>query len=1546
MVVRRRPATVLLLLLVMAGAVDALERQERYAGCPANHHAQYVCCHLGNEQKEVFTRYERPRGGDYEAYYEHAWRQSRQVNFPEVRFSPDTPLFQYDDAASSCRVHSIARSDGHVDKVLQCARKVDTMHAGNDKRIEWNASLAEDAQDFDVFWTSVTSPRNNNATIPVGAVCTSLMRPDGTVDMVARLECVSPVVKRVVRFRSLTDMTLVAGYLFYAFSVVAIMVWAAYRHLMVLLTSRAHRQQVVVYNNKTLSTSSTSDGTRSTGCAKLLGNRYGPTTPILADANTSSSEQPDASSRMSLEMEDIENTGCPYLKAACTPINYDDKTIQIGYCDSLIGTAVKWYIYLATFGFFPIAIVLIMNANGYVNPPLFEEESTGVGAFLVIWTTKLVWFVTLASVHKQFHNLFRMPTSNLHEAKYVHIFKAEASTLGSRVVRNSNFTFTSHSMVSRFLTKLEAIFHREVAGYEETVVVQRVTEDGERSEWSDYTRCVGLSQLLYIEFQHMRYIYEEDYGKFVPASLPLAISSAMYSQIYAEASTSDGLVTGDVVQRRNVLGKNHIVVKMPSFPQSILDELFGTSSWRFFYIYQLLCYYVWYYWGHTRVALANTIIILVVAVVNIMSKRQMLKFVIQMTQNAQTVAVKRNGGVWQIVKAAELVPGDIVRVAFNWEAPCDMVLFHGPSVVVDESMLTGEPMPVQKFPIPPGSNDYYDPEGSGKRHTLLAGTKTLSTTGNVHEEEVLAVVQATGAHTVRGKLLQSILYPLPLQFKFYQHMKVLVVLLLLYGIISSYFAVQLLASNDGLKNKLAAVAYGVFILSAVLSPLIPIVMTINQVTVTKRLRRKHGIMSLNPERIILPGKVRVFCFDKTGTITKEGLEYRGCLPVTSGAPVLVGAARSTSFCTFGEEVDSLRISELEEFDMMKYCMASCHALRTVNGSEIVGNEVEMKMFASTQWKLYEQDDDEELPDGSWRKRRTVIVFSPDESEVLQINKQFEFDHDRMCMSVIATNPLTKKRYIFCKGAYEQMQSMCTPCTIPPDYHNRADGMARKHGCYVLSMGFRDITDLSEQQVQELMLKREAVESGLTFLGLILFQNELKEDSRRVIQTLKEGDVRVVMITGDNAMTACHIAKECGMVSADARVILGDILSFGDYQTKALVWKDLESNRTFTMRELHAMLDVRHEKEHNTELAVTQRAFEYLVKMEEIQDLLFHIRIFSRMTPTAKVDCVAQHMALGAVTGMCGDGGNDCGALRMAHVGIALTKPSDAESSDASDASLVAPFTSSDASIACVIELIREGRCCLATTFATLKFLIVYGLIGSAMRFAIYGNGVFISTFGFIFLDGPLLVGFAYVMTLAKPFSSSSQKLERFRPSSSLLGPATMLSVILQVVIHGIFLHAGLYHLRRQPWYCPFSPIDKDLTKGWLLEDTVLGSTVFFLISSQAMVSAIAFSLGSTFRVPLWRNYFVVGYFGVLFGFVTFLLLSPPNAATDLFRIASGTNVIGLPDVPMPSEYRVELFFLIVINMVVAIAIEYVFVVGPVRRLLRRQFHRDALRLRV
>lgn len=115
------------------------------------------------------------------------------------------------------------------------------------------------------------------------------------------------------------------------------------------------------------------------------------------------------------------------------------------------------------------------------------------------------------------------------------------------------------------------------------------------------------------------------------------------------------------------------------------------------------------------------------------------------------------------ISSAELVPGDIFVVPDNAAMPCDAILLNG-SCIMNESMLTGESVPVLKNSLPYGEITYSAQED--KQYTLYAGTQCIQTRfykGNV----VLALVTDTGFATVKGDLIRSMLFPKPSNFKFY-----------------------------------------------------------------------------------------------------------------------------------------------------------------------------------------------------------------------------------------------------------------------------------------------------------------------------------------------------------------------------------------------------------------------------------------------------------------------------------------------------------------------------------------------------------------------------------------------------------------------------------------------------------------------------------------------------------------------------------------------------------------------------------------------------------
>ena len=311
--------------------------------------------------------------------------------------------------------------------------------------------------------------------------------------------------------------------------------------------------------------------------------------------------------------------------------------------------------------------------------------------------------------------------------------------------------------------------------------------------------------------------------------------------------------------------------------------------------------------------LVQTFVIIISAVIKITIRLKSERKVKEMAEHRSYIKALRDGA-WTLIGSERVVPGDIIDLEVSHLVPCDCILLSG-DAVLDEASLTGEPLPIRKVPLP---NNLHKFSHSTHKHSILhAGTLVLQVSSlddsndlNSGCGKVMALVKATGTLTSKGQMVKQMLFPTPVSFVFDEHLKVVIVILLLWGIVAFGLAVWEMGGSTPVNGWF----YGIFIISQILSPLLPAALVVGQSNAALRLRAKK-ISCINLPRITIAGKIKVFCFDKTGTLTRDGLEFYGAQEVVMGNG-------QVKFGLLEEDVGNIS-------GLLKMGMGTCHAVAEV-----------------------------------------------------------------------------------------------------------------------------------------------------------------------------------------------------------------------------------------------------------------------------------------------------------------------------------------------------------------------------------------------------------------------------------------------------------------------------------------------------------------------------------------------------------------------------------------------------------------------------------------
>jgi Ca2+ transporting ATPase len=609
---------------------------------------------------------------------------------------------------------------------------------------------------------------------------------------------------------------------------------------------------------------------------------------------------------------------------------------------------------------------------------------------------------------------------------------------------------------------------------------------------------------------------------------------------------------------------------------------------------------------------------------------------------SEKALVIRDQGSRTQISARELVPGDVIELRAGDLVPADarVVRLLSNLLQADESILTGESDAVEKF------SEALTPIHAEREHRRIPyqEQRNMLFTGSVITRgRCLAIVVATGLQTAVGQIRQQLLdrkhtRPMeateqstpktPLAEQMNRLGDVLTNLVL--GICATVFALNLfqewrqvpfamISSQNGadrthlLEQTIESFKFSVALAVAAVPEGLPAVITTCLALGTQRMSKRNVLIRALPCVETL-GCTSVICTDKTGTLTQNRMRVVEMIAAPQAAT--------------------------EELSLV---LALCSEA-TLDG---VGDPTELALL---------QAGEQMLTTGSNR------AFWESRCQVIQVN---EFDRIRKRMSVLVicdpfnvmmtkgSHTQVSRKLLLVKGAPESVLAECqfSSGDGAEEWLERTRAYSSR-GLRCIALAIRDCTDISEEQIPE---------SQLTFLGLAALQDPPRPGVRDAITRCQQAGIRVVMITGDHALTAAAIATEVGILPPDSATKTGTRRGASP-GSKVVLGEDLENGRCAP-----------------EEIATAQ--------------------VFARVEPKHKLRIVETLQRIRHdVVAMTGDGVNDAPALAAADVGVAMGTGTQVAKS-AADMVIV------DDNFATIVAAVEEGRSIYANMRQFIRYLL-------------------------------------------------------------------------------------------------------------------------------------------------------------------------------------------------------------------------------------------------
>ena len=670
---------------------------------------------------------------------------------------------------------------------------------------------------------------------------------------------------------------------------------------------------------------------------------------------------------------------------------------------------------------------------------------------------------------------------------------------------------------------------------------------------------------------------------------PHAVAAdAVLSQLGCDPAA--GLPAGDVQERLGRYGPNALSQRASA---SMLEILLGQFVSPVVYLLggaALIALWM----GELGEVLAVVIVLFINAAIGFFTELQAVRSMEALRNLTAPTVLVRRGGVAQTVPAETLVPGDIVIVDAGDVVSADMRIISASNLAADESALTGESLPVEKS-VELIAADAIVAE---RPPMLFKGCAITRGTGE-------AVVTATGMDTELGRITRLVegatsdRSPLEKQLARLSRDLIWVTLAItaivgIAGIITGHELTLMLQSAIALA--VAAIPEG-----------LPIVATLALARGMLRMARRNALVE-RLSAVETLGAATVILTDKTGTLTENRMHVERI--VTAEGEF----AFDREHQVFIQNGAVRRPDAESDFMQALRTMALCNnAALGRNGGDATGDPMEVALLeAAAAGGMHRPALLEECPEiiehaFDVQTRMMATVHRQGEHYLVAVKGAPE-----AVLAHVATLHSAGKTVAFDPGQRKHWMADC-------------DGLAAR-GLRLLAVAGKETAN-SEARPYD----------GLTLLGVVGLHDPPRQGVDKAIKAARRAGLTVVMVTGDHAATAGHVAQSVGLATEDDQAVEGRVL-------KPLA--DMTSAE---------------------------------------RDAARQIRVFSRVDPAQKLDLIRLHQDAGEIVAMTGDGVNDAPALKQADIGIAMGLRGTQVAREA------AALVLRDDSFETIIAAVREGR---------------------------------------------------------------------------------------------------------------------------------------------------------------------------------------------------------------------------------------------------------------